>query len=240
MPRALNGLSENRQRIQEGQYEQPYHWILSRNAKGLYDLRTKIVMELLGDLKGKKVLDVGCGDGKFTSALTSRAVEVQGIDLSKRAILFAKNLVRKATFLVVDASHLCFKNETFDIITCLDVMEHLPENERERTIREVYRVIKKKGILIFSVPSKNMPLIKKHYIHFDKTDLVKFFSAHLADEIMFIGCGVYYPIIYRFQNWPIIWKLVNKLIVKTCSPNRAMTLIMKCKGFGVVFTPSMK
>jgi ubiquinone/menaquinone biosynthesis C-methylase UbiE len=188
-------------------------------------------MKLLKDLKRERCLDVGCGDGKFTSALPSEVKDVLGIDYSERAVHFAKNLVPEATFLVADAAHLCFKDETFDVVTCLDVMEHLPKYKRERTIKEMYRVIKRRGIFIFSVPSKNMPLIKKHYTHFDKADFSKILARvlQLDDEITFVGCGVYYPIFDRVQNFPIVWRLINKLIIKTCAPDRARTLIVKVR-----------
>lgn len=219
-------LMDSKQRIQEVEYDRSYHWTLNRNGKALYDLRTKKVIELLKDLKGKRCLDTGCGDGKFTSALSSRAKEVLGIDCSKRAIRFSKKLVPEATFLMADASQLCFKDEAFDVVTCMDVMEHLPKDKGERAIKEMYRVIKRKGILIFSVPSKNIPLEKKHYTHFNEADLSKMLEISV-NEIVFIGCGIYYPAINRFKDIPIIWRIFHKLIVRTCVPNRSITIIAK-------------
>ena len=146
----------SKQKIQEAEYDRPYHWMLNRNGKLLYDLRTRKVLEFLqgaGNLKDKRCLDVGCGDGKFTSTLLSIDKDTLGNDYSKRAIRLSRNLVPEATFLATDASQLCFKDETFDLITCLDVMEHLLKDRRKKAIQEMYRVIKKRaraGYIILS------------------------------------------------------------------------------------------
>lgn len=217
----------NKEGLQERHYEQPYHWMLRRNDKGLYELRSKTVKKLLEPLKGKKILDVGCGDGKFTSAL-ARETETIGIDFSENAIRFAKCLVPEASFLVMNATQMEFPDANFDVVTCLDVIEHLPGHRVKKVIDEIYRVLKPEGVFIISVPSKRMPLVHKHYRHYSYSEVCELFKARF--EVMGVsGCGRYFPFLLKYLNLPLIWKVITKYVVKKCIPSKAITLIIQSK-----------
>ncbi len=195
----------NRKReIQEQQYQQPYHWMLSKNSKALYDLRTHIVQTMASPLAGKQCLDVGCGDGKFASSLVASAAEVTGIDISEKALRFAQCLVPEVRFLKMDVTNLQFSDESFDVVTCLDTLEHLPDSEVRKAIVEMSRVLKRDGHLIVSVPSHNKKLEEKHYRHYN-TDELQSVLKEQFDEISITGCGIYVPLITKFLNYPKIW-----------------------------------
>ncbi len=100
------------------------------------------------------VLDIGCWTGQFLSLLDN-AKEVTGIDISKRAINFARKN-RKGNFLVASALKLPFKNNQFDLVTMLDVVEHLPKGYEERAIIEAARVLKKGGFFAISTVTKHL------------------------------------------------------------------------------------
>ena len=96
-----------------------------------------------------KLLDVGCGPGFFL-AYAERYYDAHGIDSSEYAIRKAKQRT-KAKLSVGDATDLDYKNDYFDIVTCFDLLEHLPNPEL--ALQEFYRVLKNEGILIIRVPN---------------------------------------------------------------------------------------
>lgn len=217
---------DNKREIQEHQYQQPYHWMLSKNVKALFDLRSQIVLTMIQPVSGKKCLDIGCGDGKFTSILATHAAEVVGIDISDRALCFAKCLVPNAKFLKMDATHLQFPKDFFDVVTCVDVLEHLPDDCEQQAIAEMSRVLKGGGFLVVSVPSKNKRLEEKHYRHYTVNELQTVLKKQFS-EISLTGCGLYVPLLTKFLNYPKMWKLINKVIVKESIPTNALTLIAR-------------
>ncbi len=83
------------------------------------------------DLKGKLVLDVGCGMGRFAEVATRWGARVVGIDLSAAAQVAARNLVdREFIALQADVFALPFALEAFDFIYSIGVLHHTPSCER--------------------------------------------------------------------------------------------------------------
>ena len=83
------------------------------------------------DVKGKTVLDVGCGMGRFAEVATRWGARVVGIDLSAAAEVAARNLAdRDFVALQADVFHLPFAPQSFDIIYSLGVLHHTPDCEQ--------------------------------------------------------------------------------------------------------------
>lgn len=78
------------------------------------------------------MLDVGCGEGRFTSELAklNKVRKVIGIDISSEAIFCARHKLSEIDFEVMSAEQICFPNETFDIITAVEVVEHVLDTEK--------------------------------------------------------------------------------------------------------------
>jgi glycosyltransferase involved in cell wall biosynthesis/SAM-dependent methyltransferase len=90
------------------------------------------------------ILDVGCGNGLITNKLPE-SLEVVGLDRSEEAL---KN-VQKET-IVGDILNLPLKNQSFDLVICNDVLEHLRTEEREQALKELARVSRK--YILITVP----------------------------------------------------------------------------------------
>lgn len=83
------------------------------------------------DLKGKLVLDVGCGMGRFAEVATRWGATVVGIDLSAAAEVAAENLAdRNFVAFQADVFALPFRPETFDLIYSMGVLHHTPDCEK--------------------------------------------------------------------------------------------------------------
>lgn len=92
------------------------------------------------------VLDVGCGNGSFLNPLGDR-FRVAGLDVSEEALRHVR-----AERVVGVASDIPFPDGSFDLVTCLEVLEHLSWDEYGKTLREVARVASKYAMI--SVPNQ--------------------------------------------------------------------------------------
>jgi len=103
-------------------------------------------------LKGKRFLDVGCGLGYFSQRAANLGAKVIGVDIGKKLIEKAKQRVPKGKFFIASASDLPFKNESFDIVLCTEVIEHV-DNQR-KVLSEIFRVLKKGGVFAITTPNR--------------------------------------------------------------------------------------
>jgi ubiquinone/menaquinone biosynthesis C-methylase UbiE len=102
----------------------------------------------------RSVLDVGCGTGYGSSILASNARTVLGVDISKDAIGFAQQNYARTNlqFLVADCYRLSLKSESVEGVVCLEVIEHLLD--QEAFLGEIQRVLKEDGLLVISTPNR--------------------------------------------------------------------------------------
>lgn len=99
-----------------------------------------------------RVLDIGTGTGRFIRAIESK-MRV-GIDISITMLMTAKERAKSGSaihFVRADAEHLPFKGESFSLILCLDVLEHLPDPRA--CVKDVHRVMAAKGYLLVTTPN---------------------------------------------------------------------------------------
>ncbi len=122
----------------------------------------RAVRDLIGvELKNisyNNVLDVGCGTWPFWDCFKGKYT---GIDINQEYIRKAA-AKGKGIFLVADATSLPFNNETFGLVFTMGVLHHLDKQEREKMLKEMWRVCKAGGhILIVDglVPSNRLNLI---------------------------------------------------------------------------------
>lgn len=100
-----------------------------------------------------RVLDVGCGNGVISINLGAQGYQVQGIDSSDKAIDNARrqNPFSHVRFDVISAEALQAGGQTYDIVICSEVLEHL--NQPAELLKVLYQLLAKGGILIVTVPN---------------------------------------------------------------------------------------
>lgn len=94
----------------------------------------------------KKTLDVGCAKGFLVKSLNNLGVDSFGIDPSDYALLEAPEEIKDKLSLGV-AQSIDFKDNSFDLVTCFDVMEHIAEKDVYKSLKEMLRVTNKWLIL---------------------------------------------------------------------------------------------
>ena len=111
---------------------------------------------LAGKLVDKAILDIGCSFGWFEDyAVRSGAKCVVGIDSSIKGLFDAPKTVPGAKFSIGSALSLSFKDESFDLVTMFDVIEHIPKGSEKQSLAEIRRVLKKRGALALSTPYRD-------------------------------------------------------------------------------------
>src|SRR3974377_294729 len=113
-------------------------------------LEGRLILELVGDVSGCRVLDVGCGDGRLALELSRRGAIVTGIDASALMIDAAKRRAQQhnadVTFQVALAEQLPFPAEQFDIVTAITILCFV--QDAAPVFREIERVLRPGGRLI--------------------------------------------------------------------------------------------
>lgn len=166
--------------------------------KGHYSL------ELLDPaVKKGRLLDAGCGSGKYSVPLRMRGFDVVGIDVSFNALHMLKDSSKAREIdidiLAANVFQLPFKTDSFDLIWCYGVLQHILSKERECAIREFRRILRKEGILFIEVFGKDDmryggleiepdTFSRKNgivYHYFDKTEmeqLLRDFSCNIIES----------------------------------------------------------
>jgi SAM-dependent methyltransferase len=98
------------------------------------------------------VLDVGCGPGGLFDALSREVVRVNGVDLSPGMIAAARARYPRDRYEVADILALPFAGESMDLVTCLGVIEYLPQPAD--ALRALWSVLRPGGRLVVSFPNR--------------------------------------------------------------------------------------
>lgn len=135
-------------------------WDPEGECKPLHEinpLRLNYIDERVG-LNDKDVVDVGCGGGLLSEAMAQRGARVTGVDLSPDALSVAK-LHALETGVQVDYQQIAVEQladqqpESVDLITCLEVLEHVPDPAA--TINACARLLRPGGHMIVSTINRN-------------------------------------------------------------------------------------
>lgn len=151
--------------------EQEFHDALSEcNARDMADVvrffegatspENRFILQRLGSLENKRILDLGCGSaGSSVYFARLKALPV-ATDISDEMLNFTRELARcegvELECRVVNAMDIDYPDETFDVVYAANVLHHTAPEE---TLREARRVLKPEGMLAFIDPLRHNPVI---------------------------------------------------------------------------------
>ncbi len=194
--------------IQEREYWFPYHYIPAVRGDAVkyavamdwaadYLNSIELVREILRQTNAKRVCDVGCGDGRLINELAQHfpAAEFNGLDVSARAVALAQlySGTSNATFRVLDLRSAAASDlPGQDLVTLIEVIEHLPPEDCASFIKSAFDLLKPGGTLLATVPHANVPVHAKHYRHFTgglfRQTIQSAVGAEAKIDIRFMDC----------------------------------------------------
>jgi ubiquinone/menaquinone biosynthesis C-methylase UbiE len=130
----------------------------TQTAYKLAGFALRWVKSIQSSPKGRRYLDVGCGNGFITELVASDFDQVVGIDMEETGLEdFRAHVKRKPNFqiLPMSAAKIDFPSEFFPFITSFEVLEHV--HDLDTSVREMVRVCLRGGIIVISVPQVWFP-----------------------------------------------------------------------------------
>jgi len=110
----------------------------------------KFIKFLLRDKETIKWLDVGCGLGLVVKEAIEEDIDCYGIDISEYAV---NNAIIRDRIKLGSITDIPFADNTFDVVSAFDVIEHIHPKSTEKAISEIQRVLKNSGFLILTTPN---------------------------------------------------------------------------------------
>lgn len=173
-------MATDRQDLQAAEYGFPYHHLPHEGPRGEphvgrhmrsgmeYLAYTRVVRDAVLTSSPSSVLDVGCGDGRLLAELQDHVQFVVGVDLDQRATAFARVFAPRAHVRCLSVGDV---EESFDVVTCIETLEHIPDDHEADFLREAAARVRVGGRLVVTVPSTAVPTHLKHFRHYDVLSL---------------------------------------------------------------------
>ncbi len=110
------------------------------------------VQRFAGPLRGKRVIDCGCGGGEYVRALGAAGARAFGIEYQKSKLAGG---ARRAAVAAADIQAMPFPDAAFDVAIVNEVLEHVPDDGG--SLREVHRILEPGGVLVVFSPNRLHP-----------------------------------------------------------------------------------
>lgn len=131
---------------------------------------------------GGKVLDIGIGRGEMLQCMKNWGMDYEGVDISPSTVRFCQSLGLNCGQTEDTAAWLSERVEEYDLITALDVLEHIPGEKLVELLNAINRSLKADGKAIFQVPNLQSPFGWLH--HFNDITHVHGFVEHSLSQVL--------------------------------------------------------
>jgi 2-polyprenyl-3-methyl-5-hydroxy-6-metoxy-1,4-benzoquinol methylase len=144
--------------ISRGAYARKQIFCPSRLVRWSHRSRFDHARALVGRLAGRRLLDYGCGDGTFLALVHDLFPGAVGADVGAAQIADCAARFRALPLTFVPTSSLGDRHTgAYDVVTCMEVLEHCLEAERVRVVRDLRRLVRPGGRVVISVPIETGP-----------------------------------------------------------------------------------
>ncbi len=175
---------------------------------------------ILKNIKGI-CLEIGCGDGIWIQKLKKKSNFLVSLDLSKERVKIAKKKNPYVKFVICDARNLPFKENIFDAIVALEIIEHLPNyGDHKKFLSEVKRVLTSSGKFLISTPNRPIYRIYKKLIkdsdftHFSELSYYQFrkILKNTFSQVKIYGKFGWLSPFYKLFFIKIIHRFLSKFV----------------------------
>ena len=137
--------------IEAGYYDSVYRKFSGVQSKW-HVLKFARIRSELGEFS--RHLDIGCGPGTLIGSVEEKVLSV-GVDIAKIQILYAKKKygTPKKQFLPIADDRLPFGNACFDVVTVVELIEHLSIDQIQKLLKEIYRILEPGGKCLVTTPN---------------------------------------------------------------------------------------
>lgn len=148
--------------------------ILARKGYDFYRdyVNTPAFLKILGNIRGIKGLDIGCGEGHNTRKISKKGAVMTGIDISEKFIKYAQQKENEyplhIKYISASGGNLPFADETFDF--CVAIMSLMDMMNHEEGISEAHRILKKKGVFQLSITHPCFQTPKWQWLYNEKQE----------------------------------------------------------------------
>lgn len=162
-----------------------------------------LILKKLRPRCGEILLDLGCGNGRYSKIFSLKGASVVGLDISKLALNLAKKQCVRCNLLLGTAEKLPFKDGVFDKIFAMDLIEHV-RNDFE-CLNEIMRTVKNGGTIFLSFPRKKQVFkfsedSRLGHLHsYKKTFIKKFLEKNGFSVEMFFVDAIFDYLCYHLD-----------------------------------------
>lgn len=154
-------------------------WYQTTMGNYVFIKESTLLSEMIGDVSGKTLLEVGCATGIHSRFLLREDNEITGVDISKEMIKEAKQFqTDNLHFEVMDALHLRFEDNCFDIVFSATMIEFIVD--KEALFKELFRVVKPGGKVVVGTIQKGSHFYDLYQTQFFQENTV-FQYANFSD-----------------------------------------------------------
>ena len=179
----------------------------------------RFILSKIGDLKGKHMLDLGCGAGENSVYFARKGAQCVAGDLSSGMVKAAKCLAKqygvKIVGRTINAMEIDFPDDTFDIVYASNILHHV---DTKRSLHEIHRVLKPGGIACMWEPLKHNPIIN---IYRQIATEVRTKDEHPLD-IRFVNMvsSLFNEVEYDTFWIATLWILLRFYLIERVNPNK--------------------
>jgi 2-polyprenyl-3-methyl-5-hydroxy-6-metoxy-1,4-benzoquinol methylase len=184
--------------VKSGKWDENGDWEIKRGGKwniqeffqtGIDEIKDimKEIHQLNLRISNRRALDFGCGVGRVTQALSKYFDNVDGVDIAPSMIELANTYNKyedKVQYYINNKNSLeIFKDNTYDFIYSVEVLQHMHPHYQQKYLRELLRILSPEGLLVFELPSEYESLKRKVFFNFTFQD-IKFIHSLYWNNVL--------------------------------------------------------